>query len=114
MHLGSGCWLTHYFYAYTVGPLLGGLLAGIVYLILARHIPDQDEPCQTASTETSEADTNDAQPSSDNPICFNDGVDGSQTPKIDRSRGSYQGPSVVSPSPNTSSAMRCDINDNSI
>jgi len=43
-HIPSTAFMTHYTYAYTVGPAIGGLLAGLFHLIHAKfHEPDPRE-----------------------------------------------------------------------
>ena len=37
-------WLTHYFYAYTVGPLSGGLLAGFCYRLFVSCLSAPENP----------------------------------------------------------------------
>ena len=76
MHLDGGDWLSHYYYAYTLGPILGGIAAGASYILLAGYIPKEEEQNEHVSEMLRREDPIKPSISSDNPICFNDGGEG--------------------------------------
>ena len=93
----TNSWLTHYLYAYTLGPVFGGLLAGASYLVLARLMPEKEARNELGSVHLSSEQSSHSQVTQR------------------ESDLAYQGPdNALASELETPSGLRCDINDNSM